>query len=55
MKPNPLLLRRVTLGAAALFLLGAMAFVSLRTGPLAPIKVTVAHATEGQLLSLIHI
>lgn len=49
MKPNPLLLRRVTLGAAALFLLGAMAFVSLRTGPLAPIKVTVAHATEGQL------
>ena len=49
MKPNPFLLRRVALGAAALLLLGAVAFVSLRTGPLAPIKVTVAHATEGSV------
>jgi HlyD family secretion protein len=49
MKPNPLMLRRLALGGAALLLLAAVAFVSLRTGPLAPIKVTVTHATLGSL------
>lgn len=49
MKRNQLLFRRLTIGAGALVLLGAIAYVSLRTGPLAPIKVTVIHATEGSL------
>jgi HlyD family secretion protein len=49
MKRNPLLLRRLTISAVALALLGAVAFVSLRTGPLAPIKVTVTQAKEGTL------
>ncbi len=49
MKLNPLFFRRVGLGAAALMLVGAVAYVSLRTGPLAPIKVTVTHAHEGSL------
>lgn len=41
--------RRVLFAAVALALVGALAFVSLRTGPLAPIKVTVAHPTQGSL------
>jgi HlyD family secretion protein len=41
--------RRVLFTALALALVGALAFVSLRTGPLAPIKVTVAQPTEGSL------
>lgn len=49
MKRNQLLFRRLTISAGALVLLGAIAYVSLRTGPLAPIKVTVIHATEGRL------
>ncbi len=49
MKRNPLLLRRLTISAVALALLGAVAFVSLRTGPLAPIKVTVTQAKEGTI------
>ena len=49
MKRPPLMSRRIALGAAALVLISLVAFVSLRTGPLAPIKVTVAHAREGSL------
>ncbi|NDP37929.1 MAG: efflux RND transporter periplasmic adaptor subunit [Rhodoferax sp.] len=49
MKPNPLLLRRLALGAVALALIGAIAYVSLRTGPLAPIKITVTQAHAGTL------
>jgi len=49
MKRNPLLTRRLALGAVALVLVGAFVFVSLRTGPLAPIKVTVAQPKEGSL------
>ena len=49
MKPNPLLPRRLALGAVALVLIGAVVYVSLRTGPLAPIRVTVAQAKEGSL------
>ena len=41
--------RRVMVAALALALLGALGFVSLRTGPLAPIKVTVTQPTEGSL------
>lgn len=49
MNTNALLKRRLTLGAVAVVLVGALAYVSLRTGPLAPIKVTVTQATEGSL------
>jgi HlyD family secretion protein len=49
MNANVLLKRRLIIGAVALALIGGMAYVSLRTGPLAPIKVTVAHPTEGTL------
>ncbi|MBK9443941.1 MAG: efflux RND transporter periplasmic adaptor subunit [Comamonadaceae bacterium] len=49
MTPQQTLLRRVALGAAALLLIGAVAYVSLRTGPLAPIKVTVTQPKEGSL------
>ncbi|HEY8907444.1 MAG TPA: HlyD family efflux transporter periplasmic adaptor subunit, partial [Rhodoferax sp.] len=47
MTSQQLLLRRLTLGAVALVLIGAVAYVSLRTGPLAPIKVTVSQPVEG--------
>jgi len=49
MNSRQLLLRRVAIGAAALALIGAVAYVSLRTGPLAPIKVTVSQPVEGSL------
>jgi HlyD family secretion protein len=49
MTPNPLLLRRLALGALALALISAIAYVSLRTGPLAPIKISVTQAHEGTL------
>jgi HlyD family secretion protein len=49
MTPQQTLLRRLALGAAALLLMGAVTYVSLRTGPLAPIKVTVTQAKEGSL------
>lgn len=49
MKPNPLLIRRLAIGASALVLLAGVAYVFVRTGPLAPVKVTVAQATEGSL------
>ncbi|OIN91635.1 MAG: efflux transporter periplasmic adaptor subunit [Comamonadaceae bacterium CG1_02_60_18] len=49
MNSTALLKRRLILGAIALALIGGMAYVSLRTGPLAPIKVTVASPIEGSL------
>lgn len=49
MNANVLLKRRLIIGAVALALIGGMAYVSLRTGPLAPIKVTVASPSEGSL------
>ncbi len=49
MKNKSALTRRVAVASAVLVLLGALAFVALRTGPLAPIKVTLAQATEGTL------
>ncbi|MBA3059088.1 MAG: efflux RND transporter periplasmic adaptor subunit [Gammaproteobacteria bacterium] len=49
MNSHALLTRRLSLGAVALALVGGMAYVLLRTGPLAPIKVTVVQPTEGTL------
>jgi HlyD family secretion protein len=49
MNSPALLKRRLIIAAIALALVGGMAYVSLRTGPLAPIKVTVAQPTEGTL------
>ena len=47
MKPTPS--RRLLLGGLALALLGALAFVALRTGPLAPVKVQVTEVTKGRV------
>ena len=49
MKRNPLLIRRLALGGLALLLVGALAFVALRTGPLAATRVTVTRVQEGRL------
>ena len=49
MKRNPLLIRRLALGGLALFLVGALAFVALRTGPLAATRVTVTRVQEDRL------
>lgn len=49
MKMNPQNSRRLLLGALALALLGALAFVALRTGPLAPIKVQVTEVKRGSV------
>ena len=49
MNTHALLKRRLMLGAVAAVLVGGLAYVSLRTGPLAPIKVTVTQAHEGTL------
>jgi HlyD family secretion protein len=49
MKNKSALLRRLGVGAAVLVLLGALAFVAMRTGPLAPIKVTVTTVEQGSL------
>ena len=49
MKHKPLLTRRLALGALALALVGALALVALRTGPLAPTRVTVAAVQQGRL------
>jgi len=49
MNATALLKRRLVLAAVALALIGGMAYVSLRTGPLAPIKVTVTSPVEGSL------
>ncbi|MEP6964625.1 MAG: efflux RND transporter periplasmic adaptor subunit [Polaromonas sp.] len=49
MKLKSPLVRRLTLGGLALLLLGALAFVALRTGPLAATRVTVTQVREGSL------
>ncbi|MDI1247224.1 MAG: efflux RND transporter periplasmic adaptor subunit [Rhodoferax sp.] len=49
MNATALLKRRLVMGAVALALIGGMAYVSLRTGPLAPIKVTLTSPVEGSL------
>jgi HlyD family secretion protein len=49
MKNKSVVLRRAAVAAAVLVLLGALAFVALRTGPLAPIKVTVTTVEQGTL------
>ena len=48
MKRNPLLLRRVALAALALAIVGGLTFVALRTGPLAPTRVTLTKVGQGQ-------
>ena len=49
MKMNPQLSRRLLLGGMALALLAALAWVALRTGPLAPVKVQVTEVTKGRV------
>ncbi len=49
MKINSVIVRRIGLGALALMFLGALAYVAINSGPLAPIKVTVASVQEGRL------
>jgi HlyD family secretion protein len=49
MKRNPLLSRRIAVAAAVLALAGAMVFVALRTGPLAPVQVTLTRVASGTL------
>ncbi len=49
MKPSPRALRTAVLAGLGLALLAALAFVALRAGPLAPIRVTVVQAAEGVL------
>jgi HlyD family secretion protein len=49
MNQHPHLLRRVGIGALGVGLVAALAFVALRTGPLAPTKVTVTSVQEGKL------
>lgn len=46
---KPTTSRRLLLGGLALALLGALAFVALRTGPLAPVKVQVTKVTKGRV------
>ncbi|MFP8780236.1 efflux RND transporter periplasmic adaptor subunit [Hydrogenophaga sp. RWCD_12] len=49
MKLNPQLSRRLLLGGMALALLAALAWVALRTGPLAPVKVQVTEVKKGSV------
>jgi HlyD family secretion protein len=49
MKLNSLLSKRLGLGVLGLVLLGAFALVVARSGPLAPVRVTVVQVTEGQV------
>ena len=49
MKLTALASRRFGLGLLGALLLGALAFVVMRSGPLAPIRVTVLQAGEGRL------
>ena len=49
MKRNPLLSRRIAVAVAALALAGALVFVALRTGPLAPVQVTLSRVVSGTL------
>ena len=49
MKHNPLFSRRLGVAVALLALAGAMVFVALRTGPLAPVKVTLVRVALGDV------
>ena len=49
MKLSSIGLRRLVLGLLGLGLVAAMAFVVMRSGPLAPTRVTVMKAAEGRL------
>ena len=49
MKRNKTLTRRVGLGLLGVLLVGGMAFVMMRTGPLAPVRITVHQVGEGTL------
>lgn len=49
MKMNPQLSRRLLLGGMAVALVAALAYVALRTGPLAPTKVQVTKVTKGRV------
>lgn len=49
MTMKPQTSRRLLLGGLALALVGALAFVALRTGPLAPVKVQVTQVTQGRV------
>ena len=49
MKLKSLLSRRVGLGLLGILLIAALAFVVMRSGPLAPTRVTVIEVTEGRL------
>lgn len=47
MNISPQMKRRLSLASLALLLMGALAFVLLRSGPLAPTRVTVSQVKEG--------
>ncbi len=49
MKLKPDLTRRLLLGALAIALVGTLAFVALRTGPLAPVKVQATTVAKGRV------
>ncbi|HNW02554.1 MAG TPA: biotin/lipoyl-binding protein, partial [Burkholderiaceae bacterium] len=49
MKMTPQNSRRLLLGGLAVVLLGALAWVALRTGPLAPTKVQVTQVQKGSV------
>lgn len=49
MKLPPQVTRRLVLGLLGFVLLAALAFVALRTGPMAPTRVTVVQAAEGRV------
>jgi HlyD family secretion protein len=49
MKSNPQFTRRLLLGGMALALIAALAYVALRTGPLAPVKVQVTTVKAGRV------
>ena len=48
MRFNTLWMRRIGLGLLGLLLVGGLAFVMLRSGPLAPVRVTVHQVAEGR-------
>lgn len=49
MKVSSIAARRIVLGLLGVLLVAAMAYVVVRSGPLAPTRVTVVQATEGRL------
>ena len=49
MKPGALLSRRMGLGLLGVLLLGLLVFVFLRSGPLAPTRVTLTRVTDGRI------